>query len=154
MLAQADPDGVLSEISENNNVRFGQVRVGPDLSVTAVNAPAIATAGGPITVTDTTKNVGGGNAVSSVTRFYLSTNVTFDAGDVLIGSRTVGALAAGASSNGSTSVVVPAGTPTGTYYLFAVSDGAGAITETNESNNALWVDAPGGPGSRRSRGRR
>ena len=145
VLAQADPDGVVSEISENNNVRFGQVRVGPDLSVAAVNAPAIATAGGPITVTDTTKNVGGGNAPASVTRFYLSTNVTFDAGDVLIGSRTVSALAASASSNGSTSVVVPAGTATGTYYLFAVSDGTAVITETNESNNALWVTLRVGP---------
>jgi subtilase family serine protease len=145
VLAQVDPDNALNEISENNNVRFGQVRVGPDLSVTAVNAPAIATAGGPITVTDATKNAGGGAAPVSVTRFYLSTNVTFDAADVLMGARSVGALAAGAISNGSTSVVVPAGTATGTYYLFAVSDGAGTITETNESNNALWVTLRVGP---------
>src|SRR4030095_9281027 len=74
-----------------------------------------------------------------------ATSVTLAACAALTASGTVGALAAGAGSNGSTSVVVPAGTATGTYYLFAVSDGAGAITETNESNNALWVTVRVGP---------
>ncbi|OFV95622.1 MAG: hypothetical protein A3H94_00815, partial [Acidobacteria bacterium RIFCSPLOWO2_02_FULL_60_20] len=52
----------------------------PDMAVTAVSAPATAAAGSAITVTDTTKNLGSGDADASITRFYLSTNSTFDAG--------------------------------------------------------------------------
>ena len=145
VLAQADPDGAVSEILETNNTKFAQVRIGPDLTVSALNAPSIATAGAPVAVSDTTKNTGGGDAPASTTRFYLSTNITFDSGDVLVGSRSVAALAAGASSGGPTTVVVPASTTTGTYYLFAVSDGPGSITEVNESNNTLWVALKIGP---------
>jgi len=145
VLAQVDPDGLVNEISETNNTKFAQVRVGPDMTVSALSAPAIGTAGGPIVITDTTKNTGGGGAPASVTSFYLSSNIAFDAGDVLMGSRAVGALGAGASSSGSTTVTLPASTATGTYYVFAISDGPGAITEINESNNSMWVSVRVGP---------
>ena len=52
-------------------------------------------AGSTISVSETTKNQGG-PAAASTTRYYLSTNSTYDAGDTALGSRTVPALAAGA----------------------------------------------------------
>ena len=73
--------------------------------------PATAGAGASIVVSDTTANQGGGGSPASVTRFYLSANSTLDAGDVRLDeSRAVPALAAGASSAGSTSVTIPSGT--------------------------------------------
>jgi subtilase family serine protease len=88
-----------------------------------------------VAMSDTTKNQGGGAAPGSTTSYYLSTNGTLDAGDVLLGTRLVGAVAAGASASGSTSLSVPQGTAPGNYYVLAKADGPGDIAETVETNN-------------------
>jgi len=145
VLAQADGDGALVETVESNNVRAVQIRIGPDLNVAALSAPSAAAAGATIAVTDTTRNSGGGSAPASVTRFYFSANTTYEATDTLIGSRDVGALAAGATSAGSTNVVIPATATTGSYYIVARTDAADAIAETIETNNTSAVLVRLGP---------
>ena len=46
------------------------------------------------------------------------------------------AFGAGAqSSSGSTSVTIPAGTPSGSYYIIGRADANGVIAEANEWNN-------------------
>jgi subtilase family serine protease len=137
VLAQADGDGVVTETNETNNVRSAQVRIGPDLSISAVTVPGTAAPGATVSVTDTTRNSGGGTADASVTRYYFSVNSTYDASDTLIGSRNVGILAAGATSVGSGTVVIPASATTGSYYIVAKADGADTIVETIETNNTL-----------------
>jgi subtilase family serine protease len=104
-----------------------------------VKAPYSAAAGSTITVSDTTTNAGGASAPGSTTRFYLSLNLGYDAGDVALGSRSIGPLAAGASSAGSTSIVIPAGTTPGAYWLIAVTDADGGVTEASETNNTKVV---------------
>ncbi len=107
-----------------------------DLIISSLSAPTSAGAGSTLTVTDTTKNQGGGGTgVSSITKFYLSSNSTLDTGDVLLGSRTVPTLASTATNSGSTSVTIPAGTAPGTWYLIAKADANSSIPETSESNN-------------------
>ena len=113
----------------------GLVRVGPDLVVSALTGPWRAAQGTSLVVSDTTRNQGGGAAGASVTRFYLSGNGALDATDVLLGSRAVAALAAGASSLASTSLAIPAGTVAGSYYVIARTDDEGAVVETVETNN-------------------
>jgi subtilase family serine protease len=93
------------------------------------------TRGAAISISDTTRNGGGGGSVASTTRLYLSTNASFDAADTPLGARTVPGLAAGATSAGSSSVVIPAATAPGTYYVIARADDAGAVGETAENNN-------------------
>ena len=115
VIARADVDGAVLESQEGNNTRSAVVRIGPDLGVAALTAPANAAPGSVIAVSDTTSNAGGGSAGASVTRFYLSTNAAFDAGDVLLGSRSIGPLAAAASSVSSSSLTIPATTPGGVY---------------------------------------
>ena len=78
----------------HRNLRDQQRPVGPDQDWArpghhAVTAPGVAAPGGTISVSDTTKNIGGGSASASVTRFYFSVNTTYEAGDTLIGSRPV-----------------------------------------------------------------
>jgi subtilase family serine protease len=151
VLARADVGGVVAESQEGNNVFARAVQIGADLAVTAFSAPAIAGGGVAFTVTDTTLNRGGGAAPASSTGYYLSIDSTWDAGDALVGSRSVPALAAGASSSGSASVTVSVGTPPGTYYLIARADATEAIAESQEANNSsarvvqvgpdLWVPA-------------
>jgi subtilase family serine protease len=138
LIAKADAGGTVAETQESNNTTVRAIQVGGDLAVSALTVPSKGGAGASIVVTDTTANQGGGAITSaSVTAFYLSMNVLFDALDVrLDGSRAIGALAAGAASSGSTAVTIPAGTTPGTYYLIAKADADGTVTETQESNNA------------------
>jgi subtilase family serine protease len=145
VIAQADGDGTVGETNETNNTAYAPVQVGPDLIVASVTAPATAAAGAPLTVTDTTRNPSSAPAPASSTRFYLSTNTALDAPDILLGSRSVGALAAGASSTASTTVTIPDGTTAGSYYVIAQADGDQTVTETNEANNTAYASVTIGP---------
>jgi len=143
---EADADNVVAETAETNNVSYTTVRVGPDLVVSALSVAGTPTPGNSITVTDTTKNQGLGDAPASTTSYYLSTSVTFDASDLLLGSRGVGALAGnGGSQPGSATVTIPADTAPGSYFLLAVADGPSAVSETSETNNVLAVSVRVGP---------
>jgi subtilase family serine protease len=135
ILVSADDGNAVVESAETNNVSYGTTRVGPDLTEFALTAPASATAGATIQVNDTVKNVGGGSGGASTTRFYLSTNFTFDASDQEIGNRLVIALGPNATSAAQTSVTIPPGTTAGLYYIIAVSDADNAVPETAETNN-------------------
>jgi subtilase family serine protease len=139
LMASADSANVVNESTEVNNTSYGITRVGPDLTVTGVTGPASAVAGAAISVTDTTKNAGGGPAAASTTRFYLSTNYTFDAADVALGSRSVPALAPNATSTGTVTLTIPAGTPVALYYIIAVTDADNVVPETGETNNTRPV---------------
>ena len=85
LFAKADDDGVVSETSETNNTSSARVTIGPDLTIPTLTASASSVAAGSaVVITDTVANPGGGLAGPTVTRFYLSTNAVFDAGDVLL----------------------------------------------------------------------
>ncbi len=135
ILVSADSSNAVLESAETNNVSYGTTRVGPDLTEFALTVPTTAVGGATISVTDTVKNTGGGSAGASTTRFYLSSNFTFDASDQEIGNRSVIALGPNATNAGSASVTIPTGTAPGLYYIIAVSDAGNAVTETSETNN-------------------
>jgi subtilase family serine protease len=106
--------------------------------VTAQTGPSSAVAGTSISVGDTTKNQGADTAPASVTNFYLSTNASLDAADFLVASRPVSPLGAGLSETGTGSLVIPASTTAGTYYIIAKSDGDDTIPEAIDTNNTRW----------------
>jgi subtilisin family serine protease/subtilase family serine protease len=139
VIAVADAANAVAETLENNNTRLLMVRIGPDLTITAASAAASAVAGTTVAASDTTSNVGGGSAAVSTTYYYLSINAVFDSSDVLIGTRSVGTVAAGASDTGSTTLTVPAGTAAGTYYIVVMADGPQSVPETTEVNNTRAV---------------
>ncbi len=136
LIVNADDERTITETVETNNTRAVSILVGPDLTVSLFTLPFTIAAGATVSVGDTVKNVGAADAGASVIRFYLSTNTSFDTSDVLIGSRDVPAIAAGSSSSGTTSVVIPSGL-SGTYYIFAVADGTGVVAEASEGNNSF-----------------
>jgi subtilase family serine protease len=119
--------------------------VAPDLIVTSLTAPGPAGAGTTIQVADTTRNQGTGPAAASRTVFYVSKNFTLDSADPTIGYRDVPALAAGAVSTGTVSLVLPDPLESGSYYLFAKADGPAGVTETNEINNTRQTSIAVGP---------
>jgi subtilase family serine protease len=135
VIAKADVAGVVAEGNETNNLGLAMVRIGPDLNVSAFTGPSSAQAGATITVTDAIKNLGGGTAGASATRFYLSTNASFDASDTPLGARAVGTIDPGATDSGSMALTLPANLATATYFLIAVADGDAEVPETNEANN-------------------
>ena len=135
IVAKADDTNLALESNETNNTRALAIRIGPDLRVSSLTAPAYAAAGKTLSISDTTANLSASSpAGASTTRFYLSSNATLEAADVALGSRAVPALASGASNAGATLVTIPAGTATGTYNILAEADGAHVLFEKNESN--------------------
>lgn len=139
VIARADADNTVPETSETDNSYVRIVKIGPDLDVSTLTASAsTVVAGAAVTVTDKIINSGAGQATATTTRFYLSSNTTLDATDVpLAGARPVPALAPAASSTGSTSVAIPAGTAAARYYILARADGEDSLVETSETNNVL-----------------
>jgi subtilase family serine protease len=132
---RADDGNKRSGVGRNEQrvVRDDASRPGSD--GVALTAPANAVAGATIQANDTVKNTGGGSAGASTTRFYLSSNFTFDASDQEIGNRPAIALGPNATSAGQASVTIPSGTAAGLYYIIAVSDADNAVPETSETNN-------------------
>jgi subtilase family serine protease len=138
IIARADAGSIVPETIETNNTKSWTIKIGPDLIVSALTAPSTAGEGQTISVTDTTKNNGAGAAGASITKLYWSANSAYDAGDTELGSRSVPSLAAGASSAGSTTVTIPSGTTSGTYYIIARTDADSIVPETSETNNTLY----------------
>jgi len=76
--------------NEANNVYGSYITIGPDLVVASLMMPSNASAGMTISITDTTKNLGAGDAPASTTTYYLSiNNDILDAADVALGSRAI-----------------------------------------------------------------
>ena len=149
--ALSGPAGSVVEGNETNTSGAAFVRIGSDLSVSALSAPTRAAVGSAIVVTDTTTNPGAGGADASVTAFYLSANSTLDATDVrLAPARAVGPLAAGAASDGAANVIIPEIAP-GAWFLIANADDDGLVDEMAESNNARIVSIHIVPTSTRPR---
>jgi subtilase family serine protease len=137
IIANADDGHSVAEGLETNNTRSGlAIRIGPDLTQTGTTAPGTAGTGGTVSVSGTAKNAGGGAAGASATAIYISTSNWFTSSAILLGTRDVPALAAGAVSTASTPVTLPASLATGNYYVMAVADGNNAVVETSETNNA------------------
>ena len=109
----------------------------PDLVVTALTAPAATRTGGTSSVTSTVRILGVAASPSVPLNFYLSTGTTRSADDVLLGSRTVGALGVNGTSTATTSLTLPPSVQPGTYQVLAVVDESNAVAERNESNNVL-----------------
>jgi hypothetical protein len=142
LLACADDLARIKETNEDNNcaASAGTMLVGwPDLVTLAAGPPPPSLiAGSQFYMTDTAHNQGSLTAASSYTRYYLSTDLLKNAGDVLLtGKRTVTSLAPGASSDGGKKLTVPLGTPAGTYYVLACADDLQKVAESDNANNCL-----------------
>src|SRR5207237_4060424 len=92
----------------------------PDLVVSAVTPPATGVSGRTIQVLNKVRNIGGRTAVGPFrVDIYLSADNAPGTG-VLIGSRTIASLVAGAESAQSTLVAVPPTTAPGFYFVSAI----------------------------------
>jgi len=95
--------------------------------------------GARFAVTDTTLNSGAVATTPTTTRFHLAPGPVVGAGARVLGSRTVSGLAPGAPSLATTTLVLPADTAPGVYYLIATADADQRVDEANETNNSVAV---------------
>jgi subtilase family serine protease len=107
--------------------------------------PARGGAGLAIQVTETTSNIGTGTAPASTTSFYLSSNPVLETTDPVLGTRSIPELAPTATSTATTQFTLPTGLVPGSYTMFAVADGPGAVTESKEYNNSRLAFIQIGP---------
>jgi subtilase family serine protease len=142
VIARVDAFGQVAELNETNNTAVSSplpiTAYRPDITLSALSVPATAQAGRPLAITHTVRNIGPAPAGPFVVRFYLSTDDAPDAGDVLLGTRSLSALGAGASSAAITTVTVPVTTVIpASYRIIAVADALGQQLELDESNNVM-----------------
>lgn len=83
-------------------------------------------------------NQGAAPASSSNVSYYLSSNSTLEASDLLLGTSPGAALSAGFSNFRQAVVTVPGGVTPGGYYLLFVADPANVVVEANEGNNVSF----------------
>jgi subtilase family serine protease len=138
VLVKADATGALPEADETNNFTppARPILVGVDLVVfldVAGDSSAVAT-GATLSVADQTRNDGAGRVGPSTTSFYLSADRTLDAGDVLLGSRSVPALRRGQVSTAVNALPLPAGV-VGTFFVLARADAGDEVGEVSNANN-------------------
>lgn len=114
-----------------------------DLAVTMLsNPPAVAVPGTAIQVTDIVRNQSGFAAGTSRTQYYLSVDASKNAGDKLLGGRTVPALAPGGESPGTATVTIPTNTLLGSYFVLVCADDTGLLLESDETDNCRASATP------------
>ena len=140
--ALVDHAGIVPEIDEGNNGRTAAGTVSvvlhrPDLTVTALSAPATGRTGQSLLVSNTVKNVGQTAAAAFRITFYMSATDSTPGAGVAVGFRLVGGLGVNASTSAATSVIVPASFEPGAYFVSAIVDRLDAIPEVDGANNGL-----------------
>ena len=117
---------------------IGTAAPNPDLTVTGLSfSPASPVETDAVTLSATVRNAGTAGSPASNVNFYLGTTK--------VGTATVGALAAGASSTVSANI---GARNAGTYPLSAKVDEANTVVEQNDANNSYTnpTNAGGRPG--------
>lgn len=138
--AFVDSNGLVAESNEGNNALPGAplALVRPDLEPATLAGSASSLTGGTITVSYTLSALPTGGGVTDATLgFYLSNDLVITPQDVWLGSKSVGALASGASTSGIAVLTIPPTIAGGTYYLGAYADPTRSTLEANEANNGL-----------------
>ena len=151
VLFVADPQNMIAETNETNNVRSLPLTVQvPTIDLLNNYVYVYAPTGGLLAGSTFSGNSyieNRGNYIASPATVgcYLSTDQTLDAADVLIGSST-GFVNGGGSIQRFTPATIPLSTAAGNYYVLFVADYLNELAETNETNNvasyALAVATP------------
>jgi uncharacterized repeat protein (TIGR01451 family) len=139
----------LAETDTNPSNNIAQERSAatlPNLIVRAISTVAAVIPGSDIVVNDTTANNGKVAAGPSTTRFFLSRDSKFDAGDLpSLGSRGIPPLSPKQTSSGSTTLTIPLATALDRHFIIAVADADNGVVEMQEKNakaKALNVTLP------------
>lgn len=149
LFAQVDSDGVIAESDETNNVSAGvAVTVGAGggggggnadlvITITAPVGGSTLTLGREQRVIVSARNLGGASVpLRAGVNIYASTDALLDTStDTLLASRSLSSMSAGETEIEDLKFILPAGLGAGEFFLIAVIDPAGAVSESVETNN-------------------
>ncbi|MCB9191756.1 MAG: T9SS type A sorting domain-containing protein [Flavobacteriales bacterium] len=147
VLFVADADNELAESDEGNNVACVQITVtgGGSEDITVTNAsvsPSSVTAGGTFDV-EADHNYSGNQLDADLPSFdldyYFSLDCNFTSADVLLGGDVSGLGSDDPTNTETATLTMPAGTPSGNYYILFVADADDELSESNENNNVACV---------------
>ena len=133
----AGPDGI-DTLSNVERLQFADITMPwpsiPDLAITSLVL-------GSTTASYVVSNIGSGPAAASTAALYLSADSAVTTADMVLASNAVSALAGGGLEGKTVSLAWPGNLTPGVYYLGAVADTGGHVTEGNETNNVSSVIA-------------
>jgi hypothetical protein len=111
----------------------------PDLKISTCNVnPNWVSPGEYVTASCDIKNQGEETAGSSVTKYYLSTDLSLSPDDTYLGYKSVSPIAGGVQVHIEKSLQIPYGIPDMFYYVLFFADANDDIEESDENNN--WCD--------------
>ncbi len=137
-IAVTSSDGASTTVSDESDESFTILGL-PDLVSQSLSAPATASSGQTITVSNAVLNSGPVSSPSFSTEIRLSTNNICSTSDTLLATWTNGTLAAGSTVSDQTSVTIPAGWTDATAYLCQMIDRTDAVSEFDDGNNNTSV---------------
>jgi hypothetical protein len=147
LISKVDPDNLILETSEDNNVGlpvpFKVAPPAPDLVVASVSGPAQATSGQTLSITRAIQNAGSAPVTAAFKyTYFISDNSAVSYSDVAIApAGTVASLAEGAVDTQTDSVVLPGTLAAGKYWVGVCVDydpaatPVSTVTEISEVNN-------------------
>jgi len=120
--------------------QVGSAPAAPDLiAASPAASPATIQDGQTTSVSCNVNNQGTATAGVSNLKYYLSSDNTYSAGDLLLATDAIASLNAGGSAPAAEVVTIPAGTAAGTWYILFFADADAQVTESNENNNVSSV---------------
>ncbi len=144
ILIVADCDSAVAEIDESNNISTVAISVGQplaDLVITDMDVSPdtlLVEETGSLAVQ--IENIGSGAAGPTTTCLFLSQNNTFEASeDVILISVDTDSLSAGNILALTENIEIPANTPSGRYFILAITDCLRNVQESNEENNVRAI---------------
>lgn len=138
----ADDAATVNETNENNNTNYSAITITTpsiDLSVSSANATTSVVPGNNASVSSYLYNLGTTSSTGCNIGYYLSSNATLDASDVLLSYSSNYTISGSNYAYISSTVTIPSSTTTGSYYIIFAADYLNTVTETNESNNNTTV---------------
>ncbi len=109
----------------------------PDLTVNSVSGNTNAVLqGDSIEITSSVSNIWKGISGAFSVGYYLSTDATITTGDTFIGSVSFASLASNEAATSVSNIVIPESTIADNYYIGAIVDYQGVISELSEANNS------------------
>ena len=132
-----DPIAEAGGPEQINNLQWtdNPIVVGPDLILTALTVPALASPNLTIPITTTVKNQGGQGTDGSVVRFFLSLSGVLDGSQIAVGVTSTAALAPGGAFTTTSRITLPANASAGPRFLLAQADNG--APEADLTNNTL-----------------
>ena len=138
LVLEVDPNDVIAELDETNNVWVGTdpVRLtGPDVAAQAIDSDTLAFRGRTFAVSTRLENVGGQTVRNVFYSFHLSVNQLITVTDPEIFRGGPITLAPGEAVDVTETATIPANFVRGQYYLGIIADSNSAIVEDQENNN-------------------